>query len=81
MAAEVFSGQPITNFGEDDAHLPYHDWDKKMPDPEAAARNRKALADLGIKAANSHGLPPVNEWGPDSNFPQLPEHRYNPNNN
>jgi hypothetical protein len=81
MAAEVFSGQSITGFGEDDAHLPHHDWDRKLPDPEAAEKNREALATIALRAAETHGHPPLNEWGPDPIYPRLPEHRYTSNNN
>jgi hypothetical protein len=54
MAAEVLSNQPIADFGNDEAFVPSHDWDIKLPDPD------KIAAQLGALAFNFH----PDEYGP-----------------
>jgi len=66
MSAEVFSGKPVTNFGEDEAGLPSHDWDVKQAEfdqsPEEEKRE-KIAPQLGSTAAFDARFD-EKEWGP-----------------
>lgn len=64
MAAEVFSGQPATYFGEDDALVPKHDWDTPLSLPEHEKATPSSVSEEMARSLGSKAHFLDTEWGP-----------------